>query len=48
MRLSAQFKASLFFFNENILRAKKAPKRKTSEFHPLRSLRTQKIVAFVV
>ena len=38
----------VFFFRENISRPKKTPKRKTSDFHPLRSLCTQKIVAFVV
>ena len=41
-------KPVFFFFRENILRPKKTPKRKTSDFHPLRSLCTQKIVAFVV
>ena len=37
-----------FFFYENISRAQKAPKRKSSDFHPLGSLQAQKIVAFVV
>ena len=44
MRLSGQFQACLFIF----LKALKALKRKTSDFHPLRSLCAQKIVALVV
>ena len=37
-----------FFFYEKILRVKNTDKRKTSDFHLLRSLCAQKIVAFVV
>ena len=46
MRLSGQFQSC--FFYEKISYAQKAPKRKTNDFHPLRSLCAQKIVAFVV
>ena len=35
-------------FYEKISKAQKAPKRKTSDFYPLRSLFAQKTVAFVV
>ena len=42
------FKSVCLFFYEKISRAQKAPKRKTSDFHPLRSLCVRKIVAFVV
>ena len=49
MGLSGQFQACLFlFFYEKILYAQKAPKLKTSDFHLLRSLCTQKIKALVV
>ena len=37
-----------FFFYKKTSRAQKAPKRKTSNFHTLKSSRVQKIVAFVV
>ena len=47
MKLLGQFQFC-FFFYENISRAQKALKRKTSNSHSLRSLDTQKIVAFVV
>ena len=47
MRLSGQFQAC-FFFYENILRVKKAPKRKINSVSPLRSFSARKIVAFVV
>ena len=36
------------FIYEKILRAQKAPKRKTSDFHSLRSLCNRKIVALFV
>ena len=36
------------FFNEKISRAQKEIKPKTNDFHPLRSLCVQKIVALVV
>ena len=49
MRLSRQFQVCLFFFfYEKVLRAQKAPKRKTSDFHPLRSLCAREIFALVV
>ena len=48
MRLSGQFQARFFFFYEKISLAQKALKRKTSDFHPLRSLCARKIVVFVV
>ena len=49
MRLSGQFQACLFFFVEKVLSAKKAPKSKTSDFHPLRSFFSHiKNVDFVV
>ena len=51
LRLSGQFQACLFiylFFYGKISRTKKAPKCKTSDFHPLRSLCAQKTVALVV
>ena len=38
----------IYFFYEKILCAQKAPKRKTNDFHPLRSLCTQTIIALVV
>ena len=38
----------VYFFYEKISRAQKASKRKTNDFHPLRSLCSRKIVAFVV
>ena len=38
----------VYFFYEKILQPQKAPKRKTSDFHPFKSLWTQKIVAFFV
>ena len=44
MRLSGQFQACLTFY-EKILRAQKAPKRKAKDFHPLRSLCAQKLIA---
>ena len=37
MRLSGQFLACLFFFYEKVLTVKNAPKRKTNDFHPLRT-----------
>ena len=42
------FKPGYFFFTKKILRVQKEPKRKTSNFHPLRSLDQQKNVALVV
>ena len=36
------------FFYENVSRVQKAPKRKTSDFHPFKSLCAWKIVAFVL
>ena len=48
LRLSGQFQASLFFFYEEILSVKKAPKRKINNFPPLRNKKKKKIVAFVV
>ena len=51
LRLSGQFQACLFiylFFYGKISRTQKAPKCKTSDFHPLRSLCAQKTVALVV
>ena len=50
MRLSRQFQARLFifFFYKKVLNAQKAPKCKTSDFHPFRSLCAPKIVTFVV
>ena len=47
MRLSGQFQVS-FFFSKKILRAQKAPKRKTNDFNFLRNLCARKIVALVV
>ena len=41
MRLSRQFQAR-FFFHERISRAQKPPKRKTNDFHPLRSFSAHK------
>ena len=42
------FKPVYLFSYEKISPAQKALKHKTSNFHPLRSLCTRKIVAFVV
>ena len=42
------FRPVYYFFYEKILNAKKAPKRKTSDFHPFRSFYAQKTVVFVV
>ena len=41
MRLSGQFQACLLFY-EKISRIKGAPKRKTNDFHPLRSFYARK------
>ena len=45
-RTYSQFQACLFFYKKN-LRAQKAAKRKTSDFHPYRKLCTRKIVPLV-
>ena len=41
------FKPVFFFFYEKISHAQEAPKRKTNNFHPLRSLWAQNFVLFV-
>ena len=46
-RTYSQFQACLFFYKKN-LRAQKAAKHKTSDFHPYRKLCTRKIVPLVV
>ena len=38
----------VYFFYEKLSRAEKAPKRRASNFHPLKRLCAQKVVAFVV
>ena len=51
MRLSRQLQACLFiysFFYRKISLAQNTQRHKTSDFHPLRSLSAQKIVAFAV
>ena len=42
MTLSGQFQACLFFFYENVLSLKEAPKRKTNDFLSLRNFYAHK------